>query len=213
MSHVVRRPAWGVIDLDTDAGQVLVREDWKYNWAVEPGAAAWTLAERRRFHGTADRHVWGAWSGQLRLNTSGGHELCRRLPQVSVNFDIRWVLSGGQWTVNVVKLRAGSASPRSYVQFATRTIQLDTLDVDPHGVQNDAGVTRNRFFTIPHEFGHTLPAGSGSRSPVDDEYGTSSAHVGDADSIMNIGRQVRSRHVTAVIDELDAMLPGCSFSA
>src|ERR1051325_6938704 len=136
--------------LDTATGAILVREEWRYNWTVDAGASAWTLAQRRHFHATADRHIWGRWSNRLRLHTSGTHEFCARVHEAPVSFDIRWVLTGGQWTVNVLKLRPRAASPRSYVQFATRTIQLDTLDVDPHGVQNAAGVTRDRFFTIPH---------------------------------------------------------------
>src|SRR5512134_613467 len=117
MAHIVRRPAWGVVDLDTDTGRVFVQEDWKYNWTLEPGASAWTLAQRRSFHATADRHIWGFWSNRLRLRTSGTHEFCRRVPEAPVNFDVRWVLSGGHWTVYVNKLLPTTPSPRSYVMF------------------------------------------------------------------------------------------------
>jgi hypothetical protein len=211
MAHIVRRPAWGVIDLDTVSGHVFVQEQWRYLWHTEAGASPWTLAERRRFHRTADAHIWGRWSNRLRLQAQGAHPLATRGQPLPVEFDVRWVLTGGHWTVHVTKLLAGSASPRSYVDFAGRTIHLDTLDTVPHGVGNDAGQSRDGFYTIPHEFGHTLPTRSGSGLPVDDEYNAGHAQLADTDSLMNIGGRIRSRHVRAVLDELDSMLPECRF--
>ncbi|KYF68178.1 hypothetical protein BE11_36385 [Sorangium cellulosum] len=110
------------------------------------------------------------------------------------------------------KLNHGTPSPRSWVDFGARTIHLDQLDMVPHAVGNAAHQSRSRFYTIPHEFGHTLPTAAGSALPVDDEYRAGHAHLADTDSLMNIGRQVRSRHVQAVVDELNAMLPDLQFS-
>ncbi|MEZ4447383.1 MAG: hypothetical protein R3B72_50370 [Polyangiaceae bacterium] len=211
MGHVVRRPAWGVVDLDTVTGAIFVQEQWRYEWLLGAGATAWTLSERRRFHHTADAHIWGNWSNRVRIRATGTHALASLGHDLQVSFDIRWVLSGGQWRVFVTKLAPGVASPRSYVSFATREIHLDTLDVVPHAVGNDAGQSRPRFFTIPHEFGHTLPNASGSGTPVDDEYNSGHAHLGDTDSLMNIGHRIRARHVQAVVDELNTMLSNCHF--
>ena len=211
MGHVVRRPAWATIDLDTLTGAIFVQEDWRYEWLVDAGAAAWTLAERRQFHHTADAHIWGRWSDRVRVRATGTHALASLGHDLTMTFDIRWVLHAGNWTVHVTKLPPGAASPRSYVDFAARAIYLDTLDVVPHGVANDAGQRRERFFTIPHEFGHTLPAAAGSGLPVDDEYNAGHALLADTDSLMNIGRNVRARHVRAVVDELNTMLHDCRF--
>ncbi|CAN94269.1 MULTISPECIES: hypothetical protein [Sorangium] len=213
MGHVVRRPGWGVIDLNTETGDVFVQEDWQYVWLVQPGVIAWTLRERRAFHRTADAHIWRRWSNRRQVVTSGSHHFAARFPRVRVNFDIRWVTRPGHWTVHVTKIRPGAASPRSYVDFAARAIHLDSLDLIPHRVGNDAGVSRPGFRTVPHEFGHTLPDRRGSASPIDDEYDTGDPHLGDTDSLMNIGQQVRARHLTAVLDELNTMLHGCTFAA
>jgi hypothetical protein len=129
-----------------------------------------------------------------------------------VEFDIRWVLRAGQWTVHVTKIHPGGASPRSYVDFSTRSIYLDTLDVVPHAVVNDAQESRPRFYTIPHEFGHTLPDHAGSATPVDDEYNAGHAFLADTDSLMNIGTQVRARHIQAVVDELNLMRADLRFA-
>lgn len=213
MSHIVRRPSWGVIDLDTQTGHIFVQEEWRYVWHVDAGARAWTLAERRAFHHAADAHIWGRWSNRLRVRPAGTHHLATLHHDLPIEFDVRWVLRAGHWTVHVTKIAPGVDSPRSYVDFAARTIHLDTLDVVPHGVGNDAGQSRPRFFTIPHEFGHTLPDRSGSAAPVDDEYNAGHAFLADTDSLMNIGLQVRTRHVQAVVDELNQMAPNLQFAA
>ncbi|WP_438014611.1 hypothetical protein WMF18_27410 [Sorangium sp. So ce315] len=212
MGHIVRRATWGVIDLDTRSGHIFVQEEWRYVWQIDPGAQPWTLRERRRFHDTVDRHVWGTWSRRLQVRPTGTHPLANPTRDLPVEFDVRWVLSGGHWTVNVKKLAPGTPSPRSWVDFGARRIQLDHLDGIPHAVGNAANQSRNRFYTIPHEFGHTLPTAAGSALPVDDEYGAGHAHLADTDSLMNIGRQVRSRHIQVVLDELNAMLPDLQFT-
>lgn len=213
MSHIVRRLTWGTVSLNTETGHIFVQEEWRYTWLVGAGARAWTLAERRSFHHAADAHVWARWANRLHLRTAGASPFCRRFPDLPVEFDIRWVTRGGHWSVNVTKIARGVASPRSFVDFDARRIELDSLDVAPHPVGNDAHATRQRFYTVPHEFGHTMPDARGSATPVDDEYNAGSAHLGDTDSIMNIGREVRGRHAQAVIGELNAMLPDCTFSA
>jgi hypothetical protein len=213
MAHLVRHPLWGVVDLDTQNGRVFVQEEWRYVWHVEAGARAWTLSERRLFHHTADAHIWGRWSDRLRVRPSGTHPLAHAHRNLPVEFDIRWVLRGGQWTVHVTKIHPGGASPRSYVDFPARTIHLDTLDVVPHGVVNDAHQSRPHFYTIPHEFGHTLPERGGSAAPIDDEYNAGHAFLADTDSLMNIGNHVRSRHIQAVVDELNQMRADLHFVA
>ncbi|WP_437646549.1 hypothetical protein [Sorangium sp. So ce362] len=213
MSHIVRRPAWGVASLNTDTGHVLVQEEWRYNWTVVPPASAWTLQQRRRFHNTADRQIWRAWSGRLRFRVAGANPVVRRFPHElpPVDFDIRWVLSGGQLTVNVRKLPSGS-SPTTFmseVDFAARVIHLDSADLASYRPINAAG-QRGSVYALPHEFGHTMGDPAGIGNP--DEYTAGSAHLADTDSIMNIGRQVRARHLTALQAELNAMLPDCTFS-
>lgn len=213
MAHLVRRAPWATIDLDTGAGRVLVRQDWFYEWRVQPGASPWTLRERRAFHHTADAQIWGTWSGRAtRLQTHGANQLCREFPIVAVSFDVRWVLTPGHFRVIATKVAPGNASPRSFVDFAARTIHLDSHDTVPHAVATDTGVGREGFLTIPHEFGHTVPERRDAAVPVQDEYRAASPHIGDPDSLMSVGRNVRGRHVRALTEELALLVPGTTFT-
>ncbi|MEJ7732523.1 MAG: hypothetical protein WKG00_25370 [Polyangiaceae bacterium] len=214
MAHVVRRLDWCEIDLDTTTGAIFVQERWQYVWSVVPPARPWTYPERRRYHRTADRQIWGTWSGRMRLTARGDHELVRatggHLPPIS--FDVQWVLAPGHWTVHVRKLPPGSDPTTfiSYVDFTRREVHLDSADVSSYQPSNAAG-QRRTFYALPHEFGHTMPQTAGV--PNQDEYGAGSAHLGDTDSILNIGRQVRARHLAMLIAELDTMVPGVTFQA
>lgn len=207
MAHIVREASWGVIDIVVHEGRVFVQERWKYIFSEDPGVPAWTLAEKRRFHNAVDKQIWAAWSNRVRLTATGTARFARDNPRVPVNFDVRWVTRGEHWTVNVRKLPAGS-TPTTFISNVDRPlmhVNLDSADLDAYDVSNSAGASR-RFRAVPHEFGHTFPG-------VDDEYVATSPHAGDADSIMNIGREVRARHLQPLIDELNRMVPNCTFSA
>ncbi|APR80676.1 Hypothetical protein A7982_06023 [Minicystis rosea] len=215
MGHVVRHPAWGDIDLNTETGAIFVQERWRYAWTVVPPSRPWALTERRRFHHTLDRQVWGTWSGRVRLRVAGHHPFVDRFPHGQLpplQFDVQWVLTGGHWAVTVRKMPPGSDPTTfiSYVDFPARHIHLDSADVASYHPSNAAGATRT-FYALPHEFGHTMPQSPGI--PNQDEYNVGSDHLADTDSILNIGRQVRARHLTALVAELNTMLPGVTFSA
>ena len=213
MSHIVRHPAWGDIDLDTQTGRIFVQERWQYVWTVVPPARPWTLAQRRRFHRVTDVQIWGTWSGHTRLQVAGDSDFVRRFPGglPPLSLDVRWVLSLPHWTVTVRKMPPGS-DPTTYishVDFPGRQVHLDSADVASYRPANAAGQTRT-FYALPHEFGHTMPESPGI--PNQDEY-NAGPFLADTDSIMNIGRQVRARHLAALVTELDTMLPGVTFTA
>jgi hypothetical protein len=197
------------LDIDTVAGRVFFQQDWHYTWLVFSAAVSpWTQPERRGFHHTLDRQIWGVWSNRVRLGVAGATDFCRRFSAagVPINFDIHWVTGAGQWEVTVRKMPAGSTRTtfRSNVDFARRKIELDTMDLVPSGAGNAAGGSTARFLSGPHEFGHTLRAG--------DEYGAGSADIADTNSVMNVGRQVRPRHLQLIVTTLSTMMPGVTFS-
>lgn len=216
MSHIVSRQPWGVIDLDTREGRIFFQQDWHYNWLLRPPLADWTIQEKRYFHNTLDRQVWGRWSMRIRFPvrltpgvaspSATARELIARVGArgVPINFDVHWVLGPGHWQVNVTKIAHGD-SVRSNVNFTTRIINLDTEDFIPHDVETDGGVAGHNFLTAPHEYGHTLD------NP--DEYTNDSPNLADTSSTMNIGNQIRPRHLHLIVDTLNTMLPGVTFSA
>ncbi len=128
---------------------------------------------------------------------------------VSINLDIRRVTAKEHWRVHVMKITPSSFR-RSNILWATRTINLDTNDFNTR--TNCVGTSRICRSQVPvaHEFGHAV--GNTAVLARGDEYQTSSPHVNDHASIMNIGSQLRDRHFQTIIDELNKMIPGTTFS-
>lgn len=215
MGYLTSHPGWADISLNTDTGHVFVQEKWHYDWTVDRGARAWTLAEKRRFHALVDRQIWSVWSsGQFHLRVRGRGEFVRKFPTrlPITEFDVKWVLKGGHWQVQARKTAPGAVLTRaddSEVRFGDRKIMLVKKDFAPNqSVQNDAGKTNDDFFTGAHEFGHTVQKGADG---LDDEYNAGAADLADAESVMNIGRKVRERHLAGLVEELNKMLPGATF--
>lgn len=77
---------------------------------------------------------------------------------------------------------------------------------------NCLGVPKGCYKQKPvvHEFGHaagnTVVLGRG------DEYPAASTHRNDYASMMNAGSQLRDRHFRTILDELNSMIPGTTFS-
>jgi len=210
MGHITRTPVWGSIDLDTTEGRVYFKQKWLYHWSLWPGVTdVWTYKEKLRFHTRVDISIWRVWSNKLKLTVAGAAPFAAKFAAtgVPINFDVEWILSGTpHYTVTVFKMPAGSTATthRSNVNFGARTIELDTADVGTHAVANAAGATNPNFETPPHEFSHTL------NNP--DEYNAGSPHIADSSSLVNIGNQVRARHIRLILAELNTMIPGVTFS-
>lgn len=218
MSRIVRNVGWAEISLNTWSSHILCREDWRYNWLTVPPARPWTESEKRHFHNTIDTQIWRFWSNRLPIHVTGTDPFARHFSTVRIEFDVRRVTTGGHWTVQARKLPRGGTF-HSETVFSARTISLDTEDLTPLPSINALRAVRLNSYTAPHEFGHTQPdvpvSGRSSFGEMPDEYtpGTPPALLADTDSIMNIGRQLRARHLAAVLAELNTMLPGCTFSA
>jgi len=206
MAHVVREVTWGIIDIVVDEGRIFFQERWQYNWLTSPGEKAWTLDEKRKFHHGVDNQIWKFWSNKVKFATTGKADFAKKHPRVPINFDVRWVLAKPHWTVNVRKLPAGS-TPTTLISNVDRPkleINLDSADLASYTPTNAAGKS-HKFFAVPHEFGHTFPG-------VDDEYVAGAADLADTDSMLNIGDQIRARHLKPMLDELNKMIPGCTFA-
>lgn len=214
MSHVVKDTSRCVIDIDTVQGQVLYSARWLYIWITGPGVAPWTLAEKRRFHNMADRCVWDVWSNRIVLNVHGTSDFAKRFRTkgVAINYDIEWTQKNEHWTVTVRKIPR-TTFYRSGTSWESRTIDLDSNDV--YTDSNLGGGKVYKQFGVVHEFGHmagnTLhlgpkPFGRGH------EYEAGHQFENDYSSVMNIGHQLRARHLLTSLDDLNTMITGTSFS-
>ena len=175
----------------------------------------WSEEDKSAFHRAVDRQVWSHWSKKARfmLSPRSGPrvsslraELLRRCSNrgLTLSFDIRKVSSGGHWKVDVIRLSSDQTG-RAEVDFTARIMTLFHNDTEPSRATNGAGASSARFMTVPHEFGHTLD--------VDDEYERSSRFLPDRKSVMNIGTEIRPRHLRLLGATLEKLVPGCAFTA
>jgi hypothetical protein len=213
MSHVVGREPWGTVDLDVTKGHVFVRQDWNYHWQFQLLMRPWSEPEKAGFHRSVDRQVWRHWSkkatfmisfrpGRMAPTGDGMLKQCASRG-LSVSFDVRRVSGAGHWKVNVLKL-GNDQDERANVDFVSRIMTLYYNDTAPSAAVNERGDRATAFMTIPHEFGHTLDA--------DDEYETGSRYLADQRSLLNIGTELRPRHLRLVAATLEKMVPGCIFT-
>ena len=211
MGHVVKELPWCVIDIDTTEGRIFLQERWKYTWMVQPPLKDWTQQEKRNFHDRADRNIWAAWSNRVRFNVSGNSNFAKRFHQtgVPINLDIRWVTSNEHWNVTVWKIPKDQLRI-SNIDWNSRQIELDTNDFTTRIFNHGASQPATRQVPVAHEFGHTL--GNTAVLSRGDEYRSTSPNVNDHASIMHNGSQLRARHFTTIIEEMNTMIPDCTFS-
>jgi hypothetical protein len=211
---------------------------WKYFWELDEDkhnkltAPAWTDAEQVDFHYAAKSIIWKYWNSHRPLtavqNDPVTQELIKLLNEHSgvcfnvagdvpfaqkfsgqalpIEFDVQISLSRPHYRVHVRKMLP-NRSFRSNVNESTRVIRLDTFDHDPHSATQDGpdGVTRKDFVTTAHEFGHAIGYGT-------DEYRRRAKDRADADSLMNVGQEIRPRHLRWINQQLNHMMPGCRFT-
>jgi hypothetical protein len=209
IGHVVAKEKWGVVDLDLDHGSIFVQLRWHYIWIAIPPATPWTEKERQEFHRVTDRSIWARWSNRVRLKVAGSSQFARRFATsgVPINFDVRSVTADSHWIVYAYKTPPGTPVTKyhQYVTPKTLTINLYTSKLQPYTAVNDAGVPGPNFQSTPHEFGHAI----GNR---EDEYKASSQYLADAGSTMNVGHELRARHLSQVLSALNTMVAGTVFS-
>lgn len=210
MAHVVKDIGWGIVDIIKHEHRVFFQQRWLYDWQVATGQSAWTLAEKRALHAQVDRLIWKTWSNRVKLAAAGKSEY-ETGGHWPINLDVRWVTKEPHWTVTMTKVAAGTAGVGE-VFWTTKRISLNTGDMQTGRACTAAAtpVCRDNFETVPHEFGHAF--GNTHVLNRGDEYKTSSTHLADTTSIMNIGNQLRERHFTTLLEEMNKMVTGVTWS-
>jgi hypothetical protein len=211
VAHIVRDTAWCVIDIDTSTGRVFLQQRWNYTWVVRPPMALWTPAEKSSFHKKADHSIWNAWSNKAKLKVTGTAKFARTFngKGLPINLDIRRVTAKHHWLVNVTKVPTG-AFVTSSVRWNSRQINLDTNDFATRKFSHSTVPRKTQQVPVAHEFGHA--AGNTSVLNRGDEYKSTSPHVNDQGSILHSGNQLRARHFLTILEEMNKMIPNCTFS-
>jgi hypothetical protein len=203
VGHIVRKTDRAEIDINLSNGYVFYQQRWQYVWVVAPGQPAWTLKEKRFFHRQADLMVWDVWSKRVTFKATGTSEFARKHAgrNLQVDFDISWELNSPHWTVRVIKVPPGTTSHPTRVEWSARNIFLCTEDFTK---------TTHAGGVIAHEFGHSM--GNTAVLNRGDEYRNTSPHFADSASVINVGRELRTRHFRTMIEELNKMIPGTIWS-
>ena len=143
----------------------------------------WTQQERDFFMAEWLRQIPAAWNQRNHTTLNGSN--------LSIAFicSVQQVALNTQWQANVMKLESRNA-------YRTSAVWLDQYpeNYDAKFDSNDDVLkSRDRRQTaMIHEFGHMLGLG--------DEYKREDPNYNDKDSIMNIGAQVRGRHLAHFVN-------------
>ncbi len=210
MSNYSKCSQWMDIYIEEYRNTILIKERWKYNWLNEPGTSPWTYIEKKNFHNKCDKLIWNIWGNYFDLEAIGDSDFVKRNKNklFHVNFDIEWVLSNPHWTVNVLK-RKDDVFYRSNVSWESRTIKLASKDymaverVDSRGPHSQ--------YTVAHEFGHAVGNTGYFQGMHADEYKKKSEFFNDKSSMMNIGNELRERHLDYIMANLCVIIPNTSF--
>jgi hypothetical protein len=205
------------IYIEEDRNIISIQEKWEYNWLTK--VTPWTLTEKRKFHEMADSRIWKNWGGHFKLKVKGTSPFALKHKNTifTVNFDIKWVLLSSHWKVNITKIAPGGFE-RSNVKWNEKIINLDTEDTKLICKGVYAGTSYYQY-PISHEFGHTIGnsyhALKGRKSVHGDEYSADNRVNGgfrlDYFSIMNIGNELRNRHLDYILAQLNTMIPNTTF--
>jgi hypothetical protein len=224
VAHLTREDPWGTTDLDLVHGHVFVRQDWRYEWLTSAGAPPWTASEKVAYHHAVDHLVWAYWSFRARIHVSASGRHGSSMAQdviarfqargLTLSFDVRAVDGPAQWRAVVTKVDPRARPlPTASVWFEARKLELFSIDVFPHDASRFRGdrVKRPNFSVTAHEFGHTLGYVYGRGDG--EEHDRGHPFFEDVQSIMNVGRTVRPRHLRLTLETLEKMIPGCRFTA
>ncbi|CAA0230757.1 hypothetical protein [Tenacibaculum maritimum] len=196
------------IHIEESRGTILIKQKWRYFWLNSMNTSRWTYSEKQKFHKEVDNLIWNSWGEHFFLKVKGTSDFAIRniKKRWDVNFDIEWVQYGEHWKVNVKK-NPSKTFMKSNVKWYSKEMNLDTLDTSK---QKRIVQGKNYFqYPVVHEFGHS--AGNSIAVGNGDEYNSSSYSM-DKNSLMNVGDELRDRHLDFIISELNTMITRSTFS-
>jgi len=211
--HIVHDFDWGVIDIIVHEKRIFFQQRWRYTWEKTAGQTDWDLDQKRKFHTEVDKQIWASWSNRVKLSVTGTSDFAKKFAttKLPMNLDIRWVLRDEHWDVTAVK-NDPADMPHNYVQWDARKIKLHTSKLKSYSACTNGSpkVCTAGFKSVPHEAGHAF--GNSSTLGRGDEYASTSPHLADTGSILNIGTELRKRHFRTILEEMNKMIPDTTFA-
>jgi len=196
------------IHIEESRGTILIKQKWRYFWLNSMNTSRWTYTEKQKFHKEVDNLIWNSWGEHFVLKVKGTSSFAKKNAKKrwDVNFDIEWVTHTEHWKVNVNKNPSNNYI-KSSVKWYSKEITLDTLDTSKQ--KRIRGGKNYYQYPLTHEFGHA--AGNSIAVGHGDEY-NSASYSNDKKSIMNVGNELRDRHLDYIISQLNTMVSGTTFS-
>jgi hypothetical protein len=229
---------FGTIYLDLSEGTTYLRQRWKVEFIIEPGATPLTYQQRVDYYWKLRSEIWTDWNSRRPLpnvpgattdatsraiaqllnshdgvlfKVAGTSDFARKFGDLGspIDVDISLHRHAPHWHVKVFRPKPGDEGKAKYRDSVT--------DATRH-------ITLNYANTEPHEVcneGRPQVCQTGFLTPphefghtffADDEYIRGSRFIKDTNSIMNIGREVRARHYRWIVQQLNTMLPHTRFS-
>lgn len=209
---ITKRTPYFDIEIIEGIQEIRIIQRWRLSWF-----AHYSLSEMEHFKARTKTIIESEWSDNpildlVQVNLANGSRRHSRLWKIT--FELNWVDSKEHW---LVKLHpSGRVLPhRSSVNWSQRIINLDLLDTEEnpkHPVYNN-----KRQIPVAHEFFHTLgniykvKVRQRILSSSGDEYKKRSPYIRDKASLMNIGVELRERHIEYILIELEGLTPGYKF--
>ncbi|QDV84176.1 hypothetical protein [Planctomycetes bacterium TBK1r] len=205
--EVAKETPWYRIEVDAFSvyPKVILVSRWYYRWLLGPGVTTpWVEREKKFYHDVFNLLLADAFRNTRIRMTATDRGFTTTL---GVDFSIgRGLQKHRHWTVLLRKVHPTSESftYQSKVMPHSSTIHLDTADIKDYQPTNVAGKT-GIHNAIPHEFLHAI-------GYHHDESHAASPYLADTNSIMNVGKQIRERHLRHVLADLEDMVPDARFS-
>jgi len=202
------------IYIEEERKKIIIRQKWRYFWHESVGTSPWTYEEQKEFHNNVDRLIWNNWGEYFNLKATGNSDFAKKNQgkRWDVDFDIEWVLHSEHWKVNVTKYPSNHIGMiTSSVAWDAKEIKLDTKDTRPQARSRNG----NQYLQYPvvHEFGHAAGNSIFARTNMHgDEYKPTSTFYHDKNSLMNIGSELRDRHLDYILEELNGVIINTRFS-
>jgi hypothetical protein len=149
--------------------------------------SSWTTGEKTKFAQDFISETKKAWNDKFRITTTSTTPV-RKARDVGVMFQFPYFIDGwhtsDDFELSIKKVPSSDPWKVSSCKYSSGNVTLDSNDLRPE----TKGATMKQCDAV-HEFGHMLGLRDEYAAAKDNPY-----HVGDKDSIMNVGQLVRNRH-------------------
>ncbi len=191
--------------IEEDCKRITIEQKWRYIFSTEMGVSNWTDMEKSIIHQKLNSLIDQSWSDAFVLKTIGNSDFAKKHKNTkwAIDFDISWVGYGEHWFVYLTKVPKDSFRNISSVYWFRGQIVIKTSDFED---RSQRGFYRK---TILHEFGHTLR--NIANYDRGDEYNRRSSYFDDEESIMNLGSEIKERHFSYLLEEINTMIPFTKF--